>query len=297
VGTIALTKEMLVTDFFLKTENDRQVWSMIPGFVKFLLEKVLSLPPVANTVARDHIQNVMSTPVTPLNLGDVPFVQNIPCYQNIRGAFNHKYGGAHVFIAPPGSGKTTYIRKYCNEFIADGGFVILFGSELHSRKIFDQSFGDIRDNLFDLLPSRSVIVLDQLEHHKLSDDMKSLIRHLALESRRTAQCNVILSLSDIQVAQEILGLNGNDKIQQWGRSSEFEWTYKEVKEFIDEGCKGWSKEDQNALFELGCKAKCPAFLHGVFATCSDGLPKDRKLLEQRVKKFEDSWEAFRSSDL
>jgi hypothetical protein len=127
--------------------------------------------------------------------------------------------------------------------------------------------------------------------------MKSLIRHLALESRRTAQCNVILSLSDIRVAREVLGLNGNDKIQQWGRSSEFEWTYKEVKEFIDEGCKGWSKEDQNALLELGCKAKCPAFLHGVLTTFSDGLPKDRKLLEQRAKKFEDSWEAFRSSDL
>jgi hypothetical protein len=271
--------------------------SQSSGFVKFLLDKVLSLPTVANTVARNHIKNVMSTPVTPLNLVDVPFVQNIPCYQNIRRAFNHKYGGAHVFIAPPGSGKTTYIRKYCNEFIADGGFVKFFGSELHSRKMFDQPFGDIRDNLFDLLPSRSVIVLDQLEHHKLSDDMKSLIRHLALESRRTAQCNVILSLSDIQVAQEVLGLNGNDKIQQWGRSSEFQWTDKEVKEFIDEGCKGWSKEDQNALLELGCKAKCPAFLHGVFTTFRDGLPKDRKLLEQGVKKFEDSWEAFRSSDL
>jgi hypothetical protein len=138
---------------------------MTSGF-KFLLEKVLSLPAVANS----HIKNVMSTPVTPLNLVDyVPFVQNIPCDQNIRGAFNHKYGGAHVFIAPPGSGKTTSIRKYCNEFIADGGFVKFFGSELHSRKKFDQSFGDIRDNLFDLLPSRSVIVLDQLEHHKLSD--------------------------------------------------------------------------------------------------------------------------------
>jgi hypothetical protein len=268
------------------------------GFVKFLSEKILSWPAGANTVARNHTKNVMSTLVTPLILGDVPFVQNRRCSENIHNAFNHKYGGAHVFIAPSGTGKTTYIRKYCHEFIADGGFVKFFGSELHSRKDFDQSFGDsILGNLFDLLPLRSVIVLDQLEHQKLSDDMKSLIRHLALESRRTSQCNVILSLSDIQVAQEVLSLNGNDKIQQWGRSSDFEWTDLEVKEYIDKGCKGWSKEDQIALLELGCKAKCPAFVHGVLTTYRDGLPKDRKLLEQRLKKFEDSWEAFRSSDL
>ena len=216
----------------------------------------------------------------------------------IRCAFNHKYGGACVFIAPAGSGKTKSIRNYCNEFIANGGFVKLFGSELNSRKGFEHAFGDLRDNLFDLLPSKSVIVLDQLEHRgKLSEEMKSLIRHLALESRRTAACNVILSVSDVQVAQEVLVLNGNDKIQQWGCSSDFEWTSKEVQEYIDKGFKRWSKEDRDTLLELGCKAKCPAFLHGIFTSLGDGFPKDRKFVEQRVQNYDDSWKAFTSTGL
>lgn len=266
--------------------------------MKFFLDKFLKVPVVANKVSQNHIQNVMRTPVSPLNFHDVPFIIQKQCNNQIHSAFNFKYGGAHVFTAPPGSGKTTYLRNYCNEFIKSGGYVKLFGGELYSREIFEQTFGDSNHNLFDLLPKKSVIVLDQLEHNgKLSEEIKGLIRYLALESRRTAECNIILSMSDPQIAQEVLNLNGNDKIKQWGSSSDFEWSSEEVKEFIDKGCKGWSEEDRFALMELGCKAKCPSFLHGVFITCTNDLPKDRTKLKQSAQKCEDSWKAFKDLDL
>ena len=76
-------------------------------------------------------------------------------------------------------------------------------------------------HLFELLPPKSAIVIDQMEHLGiLPIDMENLILHLACESRRTAECNIVILLSDIKIAKTILALNGSDKIKKAGKSSD-----------------------------------------------------------------------------
>ena len=119
-------------------------------------------------------------------------------------------------MAPSGSGKTTYLRSYANRFISQGGRLQFFASELQSRKQFFSAFGDENRSmdLFEMLPKKSAIVFDQIEHQdKLNDDMKSLLKHLAFESRRLSGVSIIVSTASIPLAKEILDLNGNDKIR------------------------------------------------------------------------------------
>ena len=70
-----------------------------------------------------------------------------------------------------------------------------------------------------------MLVLDQLDQagDVIPDDIASLLKYLALESRRTEGCSVIVSTSSLKNAAAIVKLNGNDKIRFAGTSQVFKW--------------------------------------------------------------------------
>ena len=238
---------------------------------------------------------------TPLsNLSNILLVPNPRVQIQLERAFSNPYGGLRVIVSPIGSGKSTYINHQVNEHIHRGGAARLFGSELNNMNDFYTSIGSIerRMDLFDLLPERSVIVLDQLEHlTPFPSEMVTLLHHLACDSRRTAECNVIVVVSDIALAQRILALNGLDKIYQCGTSSDYEWHINETNQFINNVFSHWSEVDKDMIRELGLIAKSPAYMHALYTLYnSTGLPTDPTLLKS-ARKFGAEWRRYKECGL
>ena len=231
----------------------------------------------------------------------IPFIKNNRVEDILISSFGDKYGGVKVIVAPPGAGKTTYIRGYVNNFINNHqGKVQFFGSEINTMDDFYRRFGDIerRFDLFELLPQKSVIVIDQIEHFReLPMEMENLILHLACESRRTAECNIVIVLSDIKIARTILALNGSDKIKQSGKSSDFQWNSAELLEFVKIGCSSWSDRDKTKLIELGNIAMNPGFLHDILGAYPTGLPENTEKLVSTAIRCKHAWELFDENEL
>ena len=238
---------------------------------------------------------------TPLyNANNIPLVPNPRVQIQLEQAFSNPSGGLRVVISPIGSGKSTYINHQVNEHIHRGGATRAFGSELNNMNDFYTTFGGIerRMDLFDMLPERSVIVLDQLEHLiPFPSEMANLLHHLALDSRRTAECNVMVVVSDIALAKRILTLNGLDKIYQCGTSSDYEWHINETNQFINNVFSHWSEVDRDRIQELGLIAKSPAYMHALYTLYnSTGLPTDPTLLKS-ARKFGAEWRRYKECGL
>ena len=247
-----------------------------------------------------QVKNTMKVKIPEYNLKGAPLVLNEKVEACLKTAFNDPLGGVKVFASPQGSGKSTYIRRYANRFIGEGGHVRFFGSELKSVDDFFWAFGDIdrRRDLFDVIPVKSAIIIDQLEYLGTpSADFEGLIRHLALESRRTAECNIILLLSNCEIAKRVLTLNGLDKIKAGGKAADFEWNTQLVSNYVDEGCNGWSADDRSTMKTLGNVARCPTFLHGVLTAHPSGLPHDTVELHNTAKLFDKEWSKYASTGL
>jgi hypothetical protein len=250
--------------------------------------------------AMNHVNKIMTCKVNECEPKNIPFVVNPVADAVIRKTIGFKYGGIHVVVAPKGSGKSMLLRRLVNDHIRAGGAAKYFGNESSLPSEFFTAFGAAsrRMDLFDIMPTRSVIVIDQLEHmQQLSKDMESLLLHLAFESRRTAECNVIISLANIEMAKIILGLNGNDKIYQAGTAADFKWGEPEVTRFVELGCLTWSEDDKKALVKLGLVAKSPTFLHEVLSSSHSGLPSDISKLESTSLKYNKCFEDFSAAGL
>ena len=108
------------------------------------------------------LRKSMRSKIPEYELKQNPLIGNTRVEQVLQDVFCDKYGGIRLIAAPSGSGKTTYVRGYVNKFIQDGGSVKMFGSELENESEFHIRFGE---NV-DVLPRRSAIVMDQLEHFR-----------------------------------------------------------------------------------------------------------------------------------
>ena len=148
------------------------------------------------------------------------------------------------------------------------------------------------------MPVKSAIIIDQLEHlGDPSANFEGLIRHLALESRRTAECNIILLLSNCEIAKRVLTLNGLDKIKAGGKSSDFEWNRQMVSDYVDKRCIDWTADDQSEMKTLGYIARCPSFLRYVLMSHPAGLPHNTNELLNYATLFDKEWKEFSSTGL
>ena len=242
----------------------------------------------------------MGIKVPDYNLKGMPLVNNIRVGRSIYQACNDKQGGVKLVVARPGSGKTTYIRSYMDTFIDSGGKARMIASEFRKEDDFYAAFGgeDNRRILFEILPLRSLIVIDQLEHFKpLPTEIEGLILHLACESRRTAECNVVISIADSTLAKKVLKINGLDKIKAVGRATDFRWGREEVATFIKKGCVNWSEENKVAFEHLGMLAGSPAFMNSVLHMFPSGLPSDIECIRLNAMTFDRTWKEFEECGL
>jgi hypothetical protein len=141
-------------------------------------------------IKRETLKMAMGIKVPYYYLKGTPQVNNICAGRAIFQAFNDKQGGVKVVVASPGSGKTTCIRSSMNNFIDSGGKARMLANEFRNEDDFYATFGGEGNRLilFEILPLRSLIVIDQLEHFKpLPTEIEGLILHLACESCRTAE--------------------------------------------------------------------------------------------------------------
>ena len=262
--------------------------------------RVLTIIMKSHMYVNIHMKNAMKNQIPEYNLKCSPLVLNEKVEAGFKSAFNDPLGRVKVFVSPQGSGKTTYIRRYANRFIGEGGHIRFFGSELKSVDDFFLAFGDIdrRRDLFDVMPAKSAIIIDQLEHlGDPSANFEGLIRHMALESRRTAECNIILLLSNCEIAKRVLTLNGLDKIKAGGKSSDFEWNKQMVSDFVDKGCNDWTSDDRSKMKALGNIARCPTFLRSVLVAHPSGLPDNTKELHNNATLFDKEWKKYSSTGL
>ena len=260
--------------------------------MNYLVKSVMKSKPAVQWL----VSQSMRVKVPEYAVKEFPFVQNDRVHNILKSAFNHAYGGVRVIVCPSGCGISTSLRKCANEFIESGGNVRIIGSELESPDDFYRAFGgsERRHDLFDVLPKRSTIAIDQLEKFKiLPMEMESLILHMAVESRRTAECNIIIAVSCPIMAEIVLNLNGLDKIYQLGKKNDFQWDKSLVEKYVELGFNGWKQEDKDDLIELGTIAMSPAFLHGVLTLYSTGLPVDKKNLHDCALRYQDEWSKYK----
>lgn len=274
---------------------------MSSGIVKWFLGNLEKTHTYQKFIVPKQIDKIISKNVSEYALRDLPLITNPRVEKILRSSFNNKYGGIHVLVAPRGSGKTTYLRSYANQFIKIGGRVQFFASELKSKKQFFTAFGDENRSmdLFEMLPKNSAIIIDQIEHQeRLNDEMKSLLKHLAYESSRTEGISIIISTANISLTKEILKLNGNDKIRLNGSVPDWRWT----PEIIDDCVlqtpvfQNWTEQERKDLKNLAYKASCPAFLY----TCADLLSDDQKfnmeILAKKADTFAETWKEFENTN-
>lgn len=217
-----------------------------------------------------QVASIMKLRVPECSLRGLSFIRNHKVEEILKASFNNIYGGVQVLVAPSGSGKTTYLRWYANQFIRNGGSVKYFDGELQSRKQFFESFGNERReiNLFEVMPKKSMIIIDQIEPQHLSDDTSSLLKHLAFESSRVEGVSVIACTSNKDKAKEILHLNGDKLRMLKGSVSDWRWNQAMIQESISRlPLDRLTAEERAALSQLAIKAGTPSFL----SLCADLL--------------------------
>lgn len=229
-----------------------------------------------------------------MKLQDIPYVKNPKVIGIIDDAFHSNKGGIQVLFAPAGTGKTTYLALVSQEHKVKGEhveFVSCAASKQHlyaCLNILNEAF-----QLSEVLPEKTVLVLDQMETPILGPELKSMLLEIALDSRKSKRFNVILSVSNIEAAKKILSLNGNDKIKSLGRCAEYRWGRELVTAYVEQSKQytAWTDADRASLVELAIVAGAPEFL---FQLEDEKAPTAALLREERIvesaKRYATAWE-------
>jgi hypothetical protein len=165
-----------------------------------------------------------------------------------------RLSGVCVLAAPPGTGKTAYLRTAINAILqsADNVCPTIFYVEGLDPKYF-QTLGvpEARDNYGEFLPKNSVVIFDQVDNNRIDEFQEAFIVKMATQSRNSwGGFRVFVQVSDPQSALKILKLNCNEKIFLGVNPLMYRWGEIEMKEFVNKACPNLTDEQKDQLVTL-----------------------------------------------
>lgn len=171
---------------------------------------------------------------------------------------------------------------------------MLIESVPRDEREFLNKFGvDSLDVLFQALPEFAVVILDQFDStDNLSKDIPNLIRQIGIRSRNSKRGTFIVCVSNIEVGDIMVNLNGREKIRQYGKVSDFRWSEVIVQDFVENWCENRDEAEKNAILELGNIAQSPGFLYEIYKEEPNTIEisdlKEKALEKQKIwKEFEE----------
>jgi molybdopterin-guanine dinucleotide biosynthesis protein len=241
-----------------------------------------------------RLRYIRVEPVPAVTLDNTPYVENPIALEVIKGVFDDKYGGMKVLYAPTGSGKTTYLANLAKEYQQKGKhveFISCAATKIHLYECLD--IPRLSYNLSEVIPDGTVIIFDQMERAVFGEELKSMLREVALDSRKIKNYVVIVSLSNKDVAEKILSLNGDDKISALGSASDFHWSREFVSSYVEQSrqYKSWSDTEKQRLVELAARAGAPGFLFNL-ESLKDPNPAsilENKKILAHAESYASSW--------
>ena len=188
--------------------------------------------------------------------------------EEILFTINDENGGVTVIGAPPGSGKSTYVKDAVMRArtmypslkikLFGRGTSLLQLDELHNK------FGIPPSRLMStFLPKGTVIVIDQVDNtpSRLNELSREYIVHLATDSRNSKIYSIILCVSNPETFREILKLNGGDKIKPiFPYMGTMKWNNNQMEQFVSENLSHWTLTDRKLISDMCAPACSP----GVF---------------------------------
>mmetsp|Transcript_11250 Transcript_11250/g.18424 ORF Transcript_11250/g.18424 Transcript_11250/m.18424 type:complete len:288 (-) Transcript_11250:252-1115(-) len=248
----------------------------------------------SRTGTKLRLKYLRTEPVPVVNLDNIPYVENHTAMKVIKSGFDSKDGGMKVLYAPPGSGKTTHLANLAKDYQQRGKHVEFISCAATKKHLYEcLDIPKVSYNLSEVIPDGTVIIFDQMESPVFGDELKSMLREVALDSRKIKNYVVIVSVSNKDVAEKILSLNGNDKITALGEASDFHWPREFVSDYVEQSrhYKNWRDTDKQRLVELAAKAGAPAFLFNL-ESLTDPNPEsilDNKKILASATSYASSW--------
>lgn len=237
-------------------------------------------------IARYRFRCLYSKPIEHLRL-NTKLVLNELLEEDLRKALTAKECGARVLWAPEGAGKTTYIRHVLRSLQKEGkiqGSIIITASQTDmSPSAWLQSM--ISDNLpgnllrdgstFSTLLNENpvysyespystitpvVIVIDQIENIRRTDEMNKLIKSLAEDASLRKTHNILIKTNNAAYARGLIEVNGRTKIRSIGDVGRYKWNETHISTWLNNNKEGISIEKKRLLLTTGPIAGTPAFL-------------------------------------
>lgn len=217
----------------------------------------------SKTGTKLRLKYLRTEPVPVVAFHNIPYVENHSALKVIKRGFDRKDGGVKVLYAPSGSGKTTYLAHLAKEYQKMGRHVVFLSCAATKQHLYEcLDIPKLSYNLSEVIPDGTIIIFDQMEKVVFDEELKNMLRQVALDSRKIKNYVVIVSVSDRDIAKKILRLNGNDKFDPLGNASDFHWSPLLVSTYVEKSrhYKSWSDTDKQRLVKLASKAGTPAFL-------------------------------------
>ena len=176
--------------------------------------------------------------------------------------------GVTVIGAPQGSGKSTYVKDAVMRArtMYPSLKIKIFGSGMSLLRTdeFHKKFGiPPSRSMSTFLPKGAVIVIDQVDNTpcRLNELSREYIVHLATDSSNSKSYSIISFVSNPETFQEILELNGGEKIRPiFPYMGAMKWNNNQMDQFVFENLSHWTLSYRKLISDMCAPACSP----GVF---------------------------------